>query len=134
MIEHTPGPWKYLTPRSGLKRTQDIAIFALNGQQVANVHSGAMPHQQRPDHKEAEGNADLIMKAREVPHECSNPQCPGNVHRRKLKAFDGLLDVCERFYSQLSKEIEDEGATVFVMAEASHLLSAAEAAITKAKE
>ena len=28
----------------------------------------------------------------QIPHECSDPDCPGHVNRRKLAAFDGLLE------------------------------------------
>ena len=41
------------------------------------------------------GNADLLRVAHTAPHECSDPQCPGNLNRRKLEAFDGLLAFIE---------------------------------------
>lgn len=33
----------------------------------------------------------LVRRFREVPHPCSDPKCPGNVNRRKLKSREALL-------------------------------------------
>lgn len=31
-----------------------------------------------------------------APHECGDPQCPGNINRRKLEAYPDLLAACKR--------------------------------------
>lgn len=33
----------------------------------------------------------LYLRWREAPHECSDPNCPGNVNRLKLESYDNLL-------------------------------------------
>jgi hypothetical protein len=43
-----------------------------------------------------EADARLIELAPTAPHECSDPDCPGNVNRRKLLAFDGLLALAQK--------------------------------------
>jgi hypothetical protein len=35
----------------------------------------------------SDGDAILMMYSRSVPHRCSDPQCPGDVNRRKLEAY-----------------------------------------------
>lgn len=35
----------------------------------------------------------LMAKAREAPHECTDPQCPGDVNRLKLEAYPKLLGI-----------------------------------------
>ena len=32
------------------------------------------------------------------PHKCSVPDCPGDLNRRKLEMFDGLLEALTRVY------------------------------------
>lgn len=70
-------------------------------------------------------HTNLILRAHEAPHECSDPQCPGNVNRRKLEAFDGLLAVCKRYYALFDKAAHVEAGSLAV---------AAHTAIAKAKE
>jgi hypothetical protein len=41
---------------------------------------------------EEDGNAILVHLAPTAPHECDMPDCPGNANRRKLEAFDELLE------------------------------------------
>lgn len=81
MIEHTPGEMK-VTARW---TTRDSFLVVPS---------------QEPSGKDITGNCYLITNAREVPHECADPQCPGNVTRRKLKAFDGLLAFVEKVMSR----------------------------------
>ncbi len=33
----------------------------------------------------------VSVDPRPIPHDCSDPKCPGNVNRRKLAALDGLM-------------------------------------------
>jgi len=40
-------------------------------------------------------HAMLIPRSHEVPHKCDDPNCPGNVNRRKLATFDKLLEACK---------------------------------------
>lgn len=77
-----------------------------------------------------------LDRVREIPHECSDPDCPGNETRRKLEAYDGLLNVCERFYAELSAASKPThpGETVFLDGVAGILLTDAYVAIAKAKE
>jgi hypothetical protein len=49
---------------------------------------------------DSEAHAQCIVADHKVaptaPHECSDPQCPGDVNRRKLAAFDGLLSATQK--------------------------------------
>lgn len=37
------------------------------------------------------GDAVLLAHIAEVPHECDDPKCPGNINRQKLEMFDEML-------------------------------------------
>jgi hypothetical protein len=52
--------------------------------------------------EQARGNAHLIATACAAPHECSDPQCPGNVNWRKLELFDELLAAFKVFTDEVS--------------------------------
>lgn len=43
---------------------------------------------------DVEANACLLAAAPTAPHDCDDPQCPGAINKRKLDAFDGLLEAC----------------------------------------
>lgn len=77
MIEHTKGSWK---ARGRLVHSESDDSL------IAAVYPAT-----QQDEAVAKANAHLAAKACEAPHECSDPQCPGNVNRRKLEAYDGLL-------------------------------------------
>ena len=46
--------------------------------------------------------ADLYAIAAYAPHSCGDPLCPGEVNRRKLEAFDGLLEAAKHTHDRLS--------------------------------
>lgn len=44
------------------------------------------------------GDIELLSRIAEVPHECDDPECPGNINRQKLAMFDEMiirLKICE---------------------------------------
>lgn len=57
---------------------------------------------------ECEGNASLIELACEVPHDCDDDACPGNVNRRKLE----LLDELAKATTELLRGIDEWDAAV----------------------
>ncbi len=48
------------------------------------------------------GNTYLCKRTTEVPHECADPICPGNVNRLKLEAVDDLLSALDDVRSDLA--------------------------------
>lgn len=72
MIEHTPGELSVTAQQDG--------FF------VVPVARGPC--------KEVVGNVAILTLAQTAPHECDNPECPGDVNRRRLEAFEGLLAAC----------------------------------------
>ena len=112
MIEHTPGELNITVQQDG--------FFVVP--------------RRKPSGKELVGNFDLLTMVLAAPHECSDPQCPGNVNRRKLEAFDRLLAVCERYHAQFRKEVHRDEVTALSLVEASSLYNDACAALAKAQE
>lgn len=49
-------------------------------------------HMKDEDAKLTRDDAALMLKGRQVPHECDDPGCPGNITRKKLKALSELLE------------------------------------------
>ena len=45
-------------------------------------------------HKGMLSSDEVMAYCLNAPHECSEPKCPGNVNRRKLKLFDRLVKAC----------------------------------------
>lgn len=43
------------------------------------------------DHYECDDKYRLSNRYMEVPHECDDPKCPGNINRQKLEMFDEML-------------------------------------------
>lgn len=37
----------------------------------------------------------LVDRWREVPHDCDDPECPGNVNRQRLEAFEDMREALE---------------------------------------
>ena len=81
-MTHTPGPWT-------LKRTnRGMMVYGnVDGGPVAEV-IGTMDGGNISDH----GNAGLIFLAPTAPHDCDVPGCPGPENKRKLEAFEELLE------------------------------------------
>lgn len=44
---------------------------------------------------------DDVLRGRfkQVPHDCGNPKCPGNINRRKLEAWDMLMGTLDRLWA-----------------------------------
>lgn len=86
MIEHTPGPWMknypYVWSENDHGSYRVHCTFSTN---VWGNDGNCTPEE------ENRGNARLVAAVHTAPHECADPQCPGNVNRRKLEAFDELL-------------------------------------------
>ena len=124
MIRHTPGDWVLEAngPCWNLRSPDRVDHFLVL---VGMLHNNP---------GELKANAHLIATARTAPHECADTQCPGNINRRKLEAFDGLLAVCEQYHTQFRKEVHRDGATALSLVDASALYSDATAAIANAKK
>lgn len=83
MIEHTKDLW---TSQKGVFREEVVSLDRNNFSTFVancgtNADSASNTLQIVADHKAAIN----------APHECADPQCPGDINRRKLAAFDGLL-------------------------------------------
>ena len=88
MIEHTPGEWE-LT--SSADPDQDLSIIG-RGPVVSGVIASIRTQwMHEPQRREQNANADLLALAPTAPHECSDPDCPGNRNRLKLAAGEELL-------------------------------------------
>ena len=67
----------------------------------------------RPTWKSAGGNA-WHSCPESTPHECSVPNCPGDLNRRKLEMFDKMLDALQkwrtaaRIYVERYHQTEDD--------------------------
>ena len=100
MSGHTPGPWVWDGPLSSGEAYRlishhpghklDYVLEAVDGAVYSEYSSdpGYMQVSQE--------NARLIAAAPIAPHECDDPKCPGNVNRRKLEAFDEMLEALMR--------------------------------------
>ena len=78
-INHTPGPWSQHGAR--IRRTAHAQICEVMVQRE-------IPTEQ------IGGNAKLLALAPTAPHECGDPHCPGNVHRKRLEVYEELLSAC----------------------------------------
>lgn len=74
-IAHTKGPWTKQRPFAGI-------LWDVFG-------PGAHPVAELIDN---DGDAELLARAREVPHHCTDPNCPGDINRRKLEAFEAMRE------------------------------------------
>lgn len=79
--------------------------------------------------EEHNANAHLIAAAPTAPHECDDPACPGNVNRKKLAAFDGLLGACKA----LDEWAANPPGKDTIITEMSVIVLAARAAIANAR-
>lgn len=78
MIEHTPGEFRVTAQQDGFFVVPD----------------------RRPSGKDLVGNVDLLTTATTAPHECSDPQCPGNVNRLKVEACASLFCACTKLLAE----------------------------------
>lgn len=126
-IEHTPGPWL----NDGAVRIQGNA----DGHRYDIAHPLRLPPHIFDGTASAYNNAILIALAPTAPHECDDPECPGNVNRRKLEAFDGLLTQFERIslIDQRGILAEDDDESVAIRwSILQEIIGVATAAIAKA--
>lgn len=68
---------------------------------ITGMKSTGKPHVNAV-HVYSEANAKLISLAPTAPHECGDPDCPGNINRKKLEAYPDLLEACK-----LAKKLTD---------------------------
>ena len=83
-LKHTPGPWLF-----------DPA-YAQWGQVVRGESIGVIASAIRhghPHHTKDAGNNLLLALAPTAPHHCADPNCPGDINRRKLEAIDEMRQV-----------------------------------------
>lgn len=86
-MQHTPGPWKLW---NGYGPLGDGKM------RVARLGNDDGHGMWASEGRDIVGNRDdleLLTLAPTAPHECS-PDCPGEQNRRKLEAFDTLLEAC----------------------------------------
>ena len=77
----------------------------------------------------AEANAALIALAPTAPHDCDDPQCPGDINRRKLESFDEIYTLA----GLLLCEVEEHSCEYHHQTP-EHFLAAARAALKQAEE
>ena len=74
-------------------------------------------------HNKGEGlswaESDLFVRWKEIPHLCSDPQCPGDINRRKLEAAEEMAEILkdqhrENFPSHSVFYIDAEGNRVCI--------------------
>ena len=81
-MKHTPGEW--------VANGNYITLQKLQHDLIAKTLTYDFPQE------EAVANAQLIALAPTAPHECDDPNCPGNINRLRLEAFDDLLEACQK--------------------------------------
>lgn len=82
-LQHTPGPWECnynlrTAINAGEKHIAMVNFFN-DGSDSRSVCGD-----------EHEANARIITAAPNVPHECDDPKCPGNINRQKLALYDEM--------------------------------------------
>ena len=85
--EHTPGPWNRAYG-SRFWHSHDAGVTGPDGILVAS----AIDFNEYARDEEVEANARLIAAAPEAPHDCGNPDCPGQINKRKLDVYPELLE------------------------------------------
>ena len=85
-IQHSPGPW----------HTRDLSINGLEVWAGTRPVARTLYHAGSEDRELVNVNAGLIALAPTAPHDCDVPGCPGADNKRKLAAFDGLLEAAKR--------------------------------------
>jgi hypothetical protein len=97
--QHTSGEWRY-TCRG---KIGEWAVYARKGSEtVVIAHLGLDTAGDNTYGGEREANVRMLKEAKAAPHECDDPQCPGNVNRLKLEAFDELKVACKFLLEQCS--------------------------------
>lgn len=91
-IEHTPGPFDYRSHEGGRPYVTKRRHFQLGqsggGKGIAIVFG------------DDNSNAELLSLATSAPHECSVPDCPGNLNRRKLEMWQEAVNLCDDLMDQ----------------------------------
>lgn len=111
-IEHSPGPWQCYLPseqerihREAPQYAPKGQIWRISGTTKSSRYIGLLfrSHPNEPDPIEADVR--LMTLAPTAPHECSDPQCPGNVNRLKLKAAKKMAE-CLRVWGYVVTDPE----------------------------
>ena len=94
MIKHTSGKWRLVKDAQGpnmvMHPTEEGKAIACLSDVFRPLHGYIYEY----PFDERTGNAELIATAQTAPHECDDPDCPGNINRKKLEALDVLIDAC----------------------------------------
>lgn len=93
--EHAPGPW-YVPAWNALR-----VVMKERGHEYIQAIV-APTGRTKAGHSEGRANAKLTALAPTAPHKCPDPQCPGNVNRRKLELYGELLAFIKPLASELS--------------------------------
>lgn len=102
MIEHTRDDWEVRPTTEPCDIRDGYEIVSKNlGGVIAYVNN--------------EENACVMACGHEAPHECADPQCPGDINRRKLEAYPDLVNGTHKtvvWLRRLAKQF-DECATEY---------------------
>ena len=107
--KHTPGPWQWwdrFGREAGTGKTHPgknmlgedspIGQCSHNSFVVSDSSSFIVARCSNAlvtmDSERSEANARLIAAASTAPHDCTDPNCPGAINKRKLEAFDEMLE------------------------------------------
>ena len=84
-MKHTPWTLEHDDP---IKMDELYFLFVYEGEDVVCRISADTS-------KDCLHRAKLIAAAPTAPHECDDPDCPGNINRKKMEAYPGLLAACK---------------------------------------
>lgn len=87
-LKHMKGPWKY------------------TGSEIWAAHERIVMGRGTYDVKDRElrdGVRQLICLAPTAPHSCADPQCPGDINRRKLQAAEEMVALIQKVKQELSQ-------------------------------
>lgn len=88
---------------------------------IEHTPDNAPPRPPRPCGVWVKMEDDDVLRGRfkQVPHECGNPKCKGNINRRKLELWPELLDALHELVptAKLDRATADDIAQVIAEAE-----------------
>lgn len=59
-----------------------------------------------PTPEELNGNREIQFIAPTAPHVCADPRCPGDINRRKLEAFEAMVEALTFIESITGEELQ----------------------------
>lgn len=126
-INHTKGKWKVITAAEkdvifgGEPRNKSRLIVDDNIDlpwSIADLCGG------QPNEKD---DATLLARVLEIPHECDDPLCPGNINRQKMNLFNAMLAILERIDAGLDADSHPVLSLPSVVSFARALITSSEA-------